>query len=79
MISVVVNVSAGGELSCYQEHGGTGTYRTLDELALSTKQLVCLHPDIPKAEVFHRPLHRNSWAPGQSRMDGILVRRQSAR
>lgn len=77
--SVVVNVSARGELSCCQEHGSTGTFRTLDELALSTKQLVCLHPDIPKAEVFYRPQHRNSWAPGQARMDGILVRQQSAR
>lgn len=77
--SVVVKVNAGGELSCSRRHGSTGIFRNLDELALSTSQLVYLHPDIPKAEVFHRPQHRNSWAPGQPRMDGILVRQQSAR
>ncbi|CAM9969017.1 unnamed protein product, partial [Laminaria digitata] len=53
--SVVVNVNAGGELSCSSSRrGSTGTFSTLDELALSTRQLVCVHPDVPKAEVFHR-------------------------
>lgn len=70
--NVVVNVNDRGELSF---DTGNARYRNLDELALKTRQLVFLHPNTPKAQVFSRPHHRSSWTAGSS--TNSISRRQS--
>lgn len=70
--NVVVNVNDRGELSF---DTGDARYRNLDELALKTRQLMFLHPNTPKNEVFSRPQHRSSWAASSS--TNSISRRQS--